>query len=99
MAEDLKRSRNWCGSYYLKHVAEWVRKQRGVEASYVSNGEFIMGYSLFAMEGMGEPPEIIKSLWRRDKDCPAWLNVDLRMPKVFGIVEDYYARGYGDGRG
>ena len=97
--ESLVRSRNWCSSYYLKHVAEWVREQRGVENHYVSNGEFILGYSLFAMEGMGAGPEIVKSLWRRDRENPAWLNVDLRMPGVFGIVEEYYARRYEDGRG
>lgn len=97
--DSLRKSRNWCSSYYLKHVAEWVRKLRAVEAHYVSNGEFILGYSLFAMEGLAAEPKIIRSLVRRDQENPAWLNVDLRMPGVFGIVEEYYARRFEDGRG
>lgn len=98
MPENLKRSRNWCSSYYLKHVFEWLRRLRGVKVDYVSNGELMLGYALFAMYGMGADEGILGSLVRRDGLRPTGLNVDMRMPKVFGIVEGYYARRMQDGR-
>ena len=94
--DSLARSRKWCGSYYLKHVAEWLRKQMDREVYYVSNGEYIIGHTLFLKYAAltGRDGELLPKFIRKDR-AP---NLEIRMPSIFGIIEKFYDRRIQDGR-
>lgn len=90
--ESLKRSRKWGSSYYLKHVAEWLRQRRGMVPYYVSNGEYIIAHTLF-LKYASLIEEDGRGLSRlvRPTHGP---NMNLRLPSIFGILEEFYDGRY-----
>jgi len=73
-------------SYGLKHSVEHIRKKKGDDNIYVSNGEFIGGYLYFLYNVMGLKPRSLKSLAWPDHHG---LNLFMKVPKGFDIIDDY----------
>lgn len=92
----LTSSRHVEGSYHLKHVMEKLRRITGdgigkdengfPRDGYVSNGEFIIGYTLFLADFLLCDSRTIRKIFTRSENAP---NVYCRLPATFSALERY----------
>lgn len=76
-------------SYYLKHVFENLRRRKGKQDYYVSNGEFIAGYIHFlCLEFMGKNRKFVRKCI--SIDGLGGPNVDVAIPEVWLDIADRF---------